>query len=84
MKKLLVCIETGKKTALSLTDAPWNNDDILDAAANRMLRREPEHRHDFVCIDAQKMRSEICHGLGNLTEHTGEYRTFRLIGEATE
>ena len=48
-------------------------------AANALLRREPEYKHDFVCISADKMRSEICHAAGDLTEHTGEYRTFKLV-----
>ena len=50
----------------------------LVRAANMLLRREAEHNHDFVCISIEKLRSEICHALTNLTEHTGEYRTFEI------
>ena len=80
MEKTLVCIESGKKTKINLTtDEPWTNDDILDSAANILLKREPEYKHDFVCISADKMRSEICHAAGDMTEHTGEYRSFKLV-----
>jgi hypothetical protein len=75
----LLCVETGKKTSIILTGEPWENDDTLDAAANRLLKREPEHKYDHVCITRNKMRSEICHSLTDLTEHTGEYRTFELV-----
>lgn len=79
MAKYLVCVETGKKTKINLTtNEPWTNDEILDAAANQLLRREPEYKHDFVTINADKMRSEICHALTDLTEHTGEYLTFKI------
>jgi len=78
----LKCMETGRITEIILTtDKPWENDEILDAAANKLLKREPDHKHDFVCISADKMRSEICHALTDLTEHTGEYRTFKIIQE---
>ena len=80
MEKTLVCIESGKKTKINLTtDEPWTNDEILDANANALLRREHGYKHDFVCISADKMRSEICHAAGDLIEHTGEYRTFKLV-----
>ena len=76
----LMCIETGYKTRIELTrDEPWEDDEILNTAANRLLKREPEHKYDFVCIDARKMRSEICHALAGLTEHTGEYRSFKIV-----
>lgn len=79
--KTLQCIETGRKTKIKLTTRePWTNDEILDnAAANRLIHREPEHKHDFVTISADKMRSEIFHALNGLTEHTGEYRSFKII-----
>lgn len=80
MKKTLVCIESGKKTKINLVaDEPWTNDETLSSAANTLLRREAEHKYDFVCISADKMRSEIFHAAGDLTEHTGEYRRFKLI-----
>ena len=79
MKMKLICIETGKQTSLILNDAaPWENDEIIDSAANRLIKRESEHKHDFVCVSADKLRSEICHALTDLTEHTGEYRSFRI------
>ena len=81
----LMCVETGYKTEIKLTqDEPWENDDILDAAANNLLKREPEHKYDFVCIDSRRMRSEICHALTDLTEHTGEYRSFKIISDNYE
>ena len=80
MEKTLVCIETGRKTKITLTnDEPWTNEETMDQAANVLLKRETEHRHDFVTIRSDKMRSEICHVAGDLTEHTGEYRTFKLV-----
>lgn len=76
----LVCIETGKKTKINLTaDEPWTNDEILDAAAEKLLHREPEYKHAHICISADKMRAEIWYSAGDLTEHTSEYRTFKLI-----
>ena len=76
----LVCNETGRYTEIRLSDKSWENDDILDHSANVLLKREPEHKDDFVCIREGKMRSEICHALTDLTEHTGEYRSFRYVG----
>lgn len=72
----LKCIETGKTTKIALNNKPWENDIILDYAANRLLKREKEHAYDFVCISTDNLRSEICHALTNLTEHSGTYRTF--------
>jgi len=81
----LMCMETGYKTRIELTlDERWKNDEILDTAANRLLRREPEHKYDFVSIDTREMRSEICHALTDLTEHTGEYRSFKIISDDYE
>jgi len=74
----LECIETGRKIKITLTGEPWENDEILDNAANMLLKRDPEYKHDFVCISADKMRSEIMHALTDLTEHTGEYRSFKI------
>jgi hypothetical protein len=75
----ITCVETGKYTDVNLsTNEPWANDDTIDHAANMLLRREAEYNHDFVCISIEKLRSEICHALTNLTEHTGEYRTFEI------
>ena len=92
MLKTLVCIESHKKTSLDLMDSnddfrgdvnarQWNNDDIVNAAANRLLKRESEHKHDFVVvkISHNRMSSEIYHSCGDMCEHTGEYRTFRII-----
>ena len=77
--KHLICIETERKTQLKLTDEPWTNDEIINTAANRLLRREPQHKYDFVAIRSGKLRAEICHALTDLTEHTGKYVTFRII-----
>lgn len=75
----LVCIETGKKTKINLTtNESWINDEILNNAAERLLRREPEYKHAHICISADKMRAEIWYSAGDLTEHTGEYRTFKI------
>ena len=77
--KTLVCIETGRKTAIDIDGRnEWEIDDLLDVAALRLLRREPEHKHDWVSIRADNLRSEICHSCGDLIEHTGEYRSFRI------
>jgi len=76
----LTCIETGKYTRIKLTPGePWENENILDAAANRLLSREPDHPYDFICLDHVDLRGEICHALTGLTEHTGEYRSFKLV-----
>ena len=74
--KTIKCIESGRTTKITLTGNEWDDDDTLDSAANKLLKRETEHKHDFVCISTDKMESEICHALTGLTEHTGEYRTF--------
>ena len=82
-KKILICLETNKKTNIYLNpDDPWEHDKILQKAANRLLKREPEHgprQNDFVCIGLNNLRSEIFHGLTDLTEHTGKYRNFKII-----
>lgn len=80
--KTLICIETGKKTKFNENVEPWELDDILDNCANILLRRESDHSpgsNDFVSIRANKLRSEIFHGLNGLTEHLGEFRTFKII-----
>ena len=80
MKTIMVCIETDKKTKIALTkNEPWTNDNILSTSANGLLKREPEHKYDYVTIRADKMRSEIYHAVGDLAEHTGEYRTFKIV-----
>lgn len=77
---ILFCVETGKKTKIKLnSNEPYMNDEIIDSAANRLLRREYDHKYDFVCIRQDSMKSEIYHAAGDLTEHTGEHRTFRLV-----
>ena len=76
----LVCLETNKRTRINLENVPdYETDDVLDNAANRLLKREPEHKYDFVCITRDNLQSEICHALGDLTEHTGEYRSFEVV-----
>jgi len=79
LKMKLTCIETGKYTRIKLTGEPWENENTLDAAANVLLRREPEHKYDFICISSDNLRGEICHALAGLTEHTGEYRSYKLV-----
>lgn len=75
----LKCVETGKTTKIVLGDKPWENDEILEIAANNLLVREIEHRDDFVCVSFDGLRSEICHALDGLTEHSGDYRSYEII-----
>lgn len=78
MKKL-ICVETDKYTKFNDNVEDYEIDDVIDAAANRLIRREPEFdKDDFVCVRSDKLRSEICRHCGDMTEHSGEYRTFKI------
>jgi hypothetical protein len=77
--KTLKCVETGKKTKYNNEVKPWDRDDVLSAAACRLVRREREHKYDYVTISREHMSSEIYHALNGLTEHTGEYRHFEIL-----
>ena len=77
--KTLMCIETGKKTKYNNEAKPWDRDDILSDAATRLVKREVDHKHDYVTIKRECMESEIYHALYEMTEHTGEWRTFKII-----
>lgn len=84
IKTRLICMETGKKTGINISNTtPYEIDEIIDTAANRLLRREPDFRDCFVSVRAENMRAKICRGAGELTEFYNEYRTFR-IQELTE
>lgn len=78
MKKL-ICVQTGKKTLIDEMVPDYELDDVLDTAANRLLKRESDHKHDFICVSQNIMSAEICHSLTELTEHTGRYRTFKIV-----
>lgn len=88
MIKTLTCQNTGYKTIVRLIDSSrgiedeYANVEAINNAANRLLKREPDHKSDYVTvIYPDRMRSEICRALNDLTEHTGKYREYELTDQ---
>ena len=77
--KTLICNETNRKTQINITNTmeQYEIDEIIDAGANRIIKRT--YPHDFVTVCMDKMQSEICHALTGLTEHTGKFVSFKIV-----